>query len=355
MRWTLLPLLFLLLGCELFQEGGYRVGEAQLLFPEATERWTYFYGEPQEVGLSVASQREHHEEVLRLTEPKGESLWAVPGALFVNGLPLYRETGPALAPVGETVHGAFDGRLRIRARSDLASVWLYDGRGWVKLTGNLERGREIIIPKPPSYTTPTFSNLLLRETQVLLREILARRGNKPVVVYELQAPVLRPLPFNPPPVFYRAQALGIQYGVEVEILPPPPPTYRILDKGPLSAYRETTPKAILALNPNRFAEGWELVVGNRIPRPAAPQVDFGNRAAAFFFWGLKPTGGYGMDVVGVSRVGNTARVVLDLTTPKPGTILTQALTSPYVIVELERVQKVVFTNRSGRVLAEDAE
>jgi hypothetical protein len=349
MRRTLWPLLgLLLLGCEVTLEGGYRVAEAQLLFPESTERWTYFYGEPREVRLG--------EKTLRLSEPQGESLWAVPGALFVNGLPLYRETGPALAPVGETVRGAFGGRIAVRAKADLASVWLYDGTGWVKLTGSLAKGQEAILLPPANYTTPSFANLLSRETQVLLREILARRGGRQVVVYELKEPVLRPLPLDPAPVFYRAQALGVQYGIEVEVLlPPPSPSYRVLDKGTMSAYTETAPKALLALTPNRFAEGWGLVVGNRVPRPPAPQVDFRTRAVAFFFWGLKPTGGYALDVVGVSRVGETARVVLSLTTPRPGAIVTQALTSPYVVLELERVRRVVFTDPSGRVLAEDGE
>ncbi len=348
-RWMLWPLFgLLLLGCEVTLEGGYRVGEAQLLFPEATERWTYFYGEPREVQLG--------EKTLQLTEPRGESLWAVPGALFVNGLPLYRETGPALAPVGETVRGAFGGRLLVRARTDLASVWLYDGAGWIELAGNLARGQEAVLPQPGTYTTPSFAGLLAQETQVLLREVLARRGGRQVVVYELKEPVLKPLPLKPTPLSYRAQALGVQYGIGVEIfLPPPSPSYRVLDKGQMSGYNEQTPKALLALGPNRFAEGWNLVVAGRIPRPPAPQVDFRSRAVAFFFWGVKPTGGYGLEVVGVSRVGNTARVVLSLTTPLPGAIVTQALTSPYVVLELERVRKVVFTDQSGRVLAEDSE
>ncbi|MER3602810.1 MAG: hypothetical protein C4298_02590 [Thermus sp.] len=355
MLWPLFSLL--LLGCEVTLEGGYRVGEAQLLFPEATERWTYFYGEPREVQLG--------EKTLQLTEPRGESLWAVPGALFVNGLPLYRETGPALAPVGETVRGAFGGRLLVRARTDLASVWLYDGAGWIKLAENLARGQEAVLPQPGTYTTPSFAQLLDRETQVLLREVLARRGGRQVVVYELKEPVLKPLPLKPTPLSYRAQALGVQYGIGVEIfLPPPSPSYRVLDKGQMSGYNEQTPKALLALGPNRFAEGWNLVVARRIPRPPAPQVDFRSRAVAFFFWGVKPTGGYGLEVVGVSRVGDTARVVLGLTGEEairwirrhvPGAIVTQVLTSPYVVLELERVRKVVFTDQSGRVLAEDSE
>lgn len=348
MRPTILLFLgFLLMGCAVTLDGGYRVAEVQLLFPESTERWTYFYGEPQEVQLG--------EKTLQLVEPQGKSPWAVPGALFVGDLPLYRETGPALTSVGETVRGIFGGRITVRAKVDLASVWLYNGTGWVKLAENLSKGREITLLPSTNYTVPGFGALINRETQVILQEILARRGGKQVVVYELREPILRPLPLKPAPVFYRTQALGIQYGIGIEfVLPSPSSKYRVLSKGTFSAYTETSPKALLTFTPNQFAEAWGLVVGNRVPRPPAPQVDFQNKAVAFFFWGLKPTGGYDLEVVGVNQVEGTAWVVLNLVSPKPGAIVTQALTNPYVVLELERVRKVVFTDLSGRILAEDS-
>ncbi len=57
-------------------------------------------------------------------------------------------------------------------------------------------------------------------------------------------------------------------------------------------------------------------------------------------------------MAGVTYAGDAARVVLALTSPRPGAIVTQALTSPYVILELNRVRRVVFADPSGRVLAE---
>ena len=57
------------------------------LFPEATERWTYFYGEPRVVELDGRP--------LRLEAPQGENLWAFPGALWVEGSPVLRATYPS--------------------------------------------------------------------------------------------------------------------------------------------------------------------------------------------------------------------------------------------------------------------
>ncbi len=342
-----LLLLPLLSACELLEGTGYRVAEAQLLFPEATERWTYFYGEPREVKLGT--------RVLRLEKATGESLWAVPGTLWVEGNPVLREVGPALRPLAEAVRGVQGSLLEVRTQATLRSSWLYDGVGWVQLTGSLREGERRTLVQPTGYKTPDLYAFTGGETQVLLREVLARRGGRQVVVFELAEPVLRPLALDPLPDGYRIGALQVQYGLKVEVVTPPPPAYRILDRGVNAAYGETEPRAFLANNPTRFAEVWNLVVGNRIPRPPAPSVDFRSQSVAAFFWGLKPTGGYGLEVVGVTYAAGTARVVLSLQSPRPGAIVTQALTSPYVLLGLERVSRVVFTDPSGRVLAEARE
>ena len=133
---------------------------------------------------------------------------------------------------------------------------------------------------------------------------------------------------------------------------PPAPIFRVLGQGTQAAYQEEAPLALLANDPTSFNRLWALAVGNQLPRPAAPAVDFRNRSVAAFFWGLKPTGGYGLKVVGVTYAGETARVVLSLSAPKPGAITNQALTSPYVVLELQKVRRVVFADTSGKVLAE---
>ncbi|MDM7324569.1 MAG: protease complex subunit PrcB family protein [Thermus sp.] len=343
----LLPLLAYLSACELLEGTGYRVAEAQLLFPEATERWSYFYGEPREIKLGA--------QVLRLEKAQGESLWAVPGALWVNGNPVLREVGPALRPLAEAVRGVQGSLLEVRTQASLRSSWLYDGAGWVRLTGSLKEGERRTLVQPTDYRTPDLYAFTGPETQVLLREVLARRGGRQVVIFELAEPVLRPLALDPIPNGYRVGALQVQYGLKVEVVAPPPPQYRILDRGVNAAYGETEPKAFLANNPTRFAEVWNLVVGNRIPRPTAPSEDFRSQSAVAFIWGLKPTGGYGLEVVGVTYAAGTARVVLNLQSPRPGAIVTQALTSPFVLLEVEKVNRVVFTDASGKVLAEARE
>jgi hypothetical protein len=347
MRKAFLLLLPLLAACEVLEGMGYRVAEAHLLFPEATERWTYFYGEPREVRLGG--------RVLKLEKASGQSLWAVPGALWVDGNPLLREVGPALRPQAEAVRGIAGSLLEVRTQAPLRSSWLYDGAGWVRLTGSLKEGEKRTLVQPANYQSPDFYAFTGAEIQVLLREVLARRGGRQVVVFELSEPALRPLSLDPAPDSYQVGALLVQYGLRLEIVTPPTPPFRILDQGVNAAYQETEARAFLANTPTRFTEVWNLVVANRLPRPPAPAVDFRTRRVAAFFWGLKPTGGYGIEVLGVTYVGDTARVVLNLISPRPGAIVTQALTSPYVLLELERVRRVVFTDPGGRTLAEARE
>ena len=98
MRKGLLAALLLLSACQVLEGSGYRVTEVQFLFPEATERWTYFYGEPRVVELDGRP--------LRLEAPQGENLWAFPGALWVEGSPVLRATYPSRPPVAEAVRAA---------------------------------------------------------------------------------------------------------------------------------------------------------------------------------------------------------------------------------------------------------
>ncbi len=345
MRVTLL-FLGLLSGCLPLTQSGYQVTEVQLLFPEATERWVYFYGEPRTVALK------DKEQYLPLEDPKEKTHpYAVPGALWVEGRPFLREVGPALSPRAEAVQDFFGRSIQIRTEEGLERVWLYDGRGWIQLAGGLEEGSQRTLILPATYTTIALGDLRPQEAAVILQEILARRQGRPVVLFELKRPVLKALALDPPPDAYRRGVFLIQYGLKVEVVPPPPPAYRILAQGAQSAYTEGAPKAFLARTEGEWREVWSLATQGRIPQPPLPPVDFGRRAVAAFFWGLKPTGGYGLQVLGVTQSGRRAQVVLDLRSPPPGSIVTQALTSPYVLLEIPRVEEVVFVDPGGRVLA----
>lgn len=167
MRKGLLAALLLLSACQVLEGSGYRVTEVQFLFPEATERWTYFYGEPRVVELDGRP--------LRPRPPGGEPLGLPRGALG-GGKPGVAGHLPLEAPggrggprgLGEPPPGA--------RPSPLLATWLYDGVGWVRLTGSLREGEERTLVQPANYQTPRLFPLTEEESAVVLREVLARRG-----------------------------------------------------------------------------------------------------------------------------------------------------------------------------------
>lgn len=108
MRKGLLAALLLLSACQVLEGSGYRVTEVQFLFPEATERWTYFYGEPRVVELDGRP--------LRPRPPRGEPLGLPRGAL-VEGSPVLRATYPSAPPVAEAVRGVSGSLLQVRAQA----------------------------------------------------------------------------------------------------------------------------------------------------------------------------------------------------------------------------------------------
>jgi len=340
--------ILVLIGCiPLPEQQPYQVSEIQLLFAENTERWTYFYGEPQVVQLGA--QR------LSLTQGSSASPLALPEALLVNGEALYREIGPAQPRVAQTSRSFFGFQYVVRASRDVKSAWLFDG-SWSRLGGVfLGNTAQVVEDRPGS---PRLEGLSEAESAVVLREILARRGGRPVVIYEIQPP-LEPNRYVPAPRQSRLAALAVQYGLETELIfmtPSPNPTPRVLLQGSQAAYTEPGPAAYLASNASQLLNIWRLATGNQVPPPATPAVDFTRSRVVAFFWGQKPTGGYNVQYVSSQLSGSTFRVTLRLLSPPPGAIVTQALTSPFVMLEAPaRFTRVEFVDTSGRLLASASE
>ncbi|MDR1726441.1 MAG: protease complex subunit PrcB family protein [Acidobacteriota bacterium] len=71
---------------------------------------------------------------------------------------------------------------------------------------------------------------------------------------------------------------------------------------------------------------------------APPEVDFDRYGVLLVRMGEKPTGGYGLrllsDVAGVD--GRTATVPIEWREPAPGSVTTQAITSPRLLVLVEK-------------------
>ena len=74
----------------------------------------------------------------------------------------------------------------------------------------------------------------------------------------------------------------------------------------------------------------------------APSVDFTKHLVAGVFLGTRPTGGYSVEIVAVRRDATGIVIEYFERMPAPGVLVTQALTAPFHLVTLERVESVRF-------------
>ena len=125
---------------------------------------------------------------------------------------------------------------------------------------------------------------------------------------------------------------------------------KTLAKGTFSGIQEPTQTVVT--NQAQWTDLWAKHVAQKTPQPPAPEVNFDKETVIFVTLGRKNSGGYGVEITGVRRSGNTREILVSTTDPKPGGLTIQALTAPFHIVAVPRLQdpvkfKVVPKKRGG--------
>lgn len=69
--------------------------------------------------------------------------------------------------------------------------------------------------------------------------------------------------------------------------------------------------------------------------------DFGDKTYLLVSWGEKPTGGYGVKIEEVAGTRTGSLVGVRLSAPKPGELVTQALTYPHAVAVAQRLNRPV--------------
>ena len=89
--------------------------------------------------------------------------------------------------------------------------------------------------------------------------------------------------------------------------------------------------------------------GNQSGTPSVSSVSGGTVVGVFM--GQRPTGGYGIKVVSASASGGVLTLVVQVRSPGPGSITTQAITSPWTIVRVPGTYtQVNLVDEQGRPL-----
>ena len=76
-------------------------------------------------------------------------------------------------------------------------------------------------------------------------------------------------------------------------------------------------------------------------KPPPPEMDFSNTTIIAVFMGRRSTGGFGIEVKEIIDTGFLVVVRVEQTSPGKGCILAQVITSPFHVVEVDKIGKGV--------------
>ncbi len=106
--------------------------------------------------------------------------------------------------------------------------------------------------------------------------------------------------------------------------------FRVLASGTHSAI--TLPRELLIRDPARWRQLWRMTGHHDSP----PAVDFDSQMVIALFMGEQPSGGYGIRIERITDTPQGLRVEARLQHPAPDSMVSLALTQPWVIVRLPR-------------------
>lgn len=110
-----------------------------------------------------------------------------------------------------------------------------------------------------------------------------------------------------------------------------PVEFSLLATGTMSA-REGGRAVELITDEAAWRRAWEVIGGGR----PLPEVSFDTHAVVVMYQGRQSTGGYSVEITGIKRVGTVLAVSVNERRPASGDVTTQALTSPFVAVSIQR-------------------
>jgi PrcB C-terminal len=315
------------------------------------ERHTIFYGK-----LQPGQTKNLTLGPLQLTlspeQPVGDL--AVPGALSVNGRPTLLTNTASQREVFALATIPLSPDLSVLTRGALESVYYFDGSRWydVGSAAKLEGDVKVKLPKRERLGLRGVGLLTDAEADALTAYLQTKYRNEPMALALIANAnhADTPLGLNPRPDRNNVTALYVQVGVPVDLLGGFANNEGLkltpLLSGSQSRYEASTPSVRLDRDAASFAQTYALMTGNQVPQPTPPTIDFARASVVTVFQGQKATGGFGVAISSATLEGTTLNLRVTLREPAPGTITSQALTSPFVSVivtgggRIERVNAV---------------
>lgn len=305
------------------------------LYGSSDARISVFYGGSGDLlyqgGTVTLSEPEADDS--RLREP-----YAVLGALLVDGKPYLREPlEPLAAPAIDVRRIPFTTDMLVRLGADVVDVVYFDGSDFLQLLDSGEAGTTIrVVPRPRLNRLRGLGELTNREAEAV--EAALRADGKPFALAVLP---VGGLPNHNVDGLGEQRRTGLyvqaQISTDEAAFRPAPEqlTWEVMARGS-QAIGFSGRSFLLVGKQDEFTSLWNRAYGSQLNVPPLPSIDFGRESIVAIFQGSQPSGGFGVDVASVSEENGELYLDVSFTSPPPGAITTQALTSPWVMVRVLR-------------------
>ena len=128
--------------------------------------------------------------------------------------------------------------------------------------------------------------------------------------------------------------------------------FDIAEDGTQMEYQNKNPDIVIIQDNTTFRDFHSRIHRRTVPKPSAPDVDFGSYFLVFLTYGEQPSAGYFIQVRTVLRREETVVVRTLLKEPSQDSFQAQAVTHPYVFVEIPRESftRIEWARVNGEVL-----
>jgi hypothetical protein len=329
MRFALAVLAVLVLFAGCAQQSGPKLHDVYV-YGAVDARLSYLYGSPGSITIDGKD--------VTLTQGTKQTAYAVNGALLAGGQPyLSAPLTPPDPPPVVVSHIPLTTDLQLKINSDVEQVVYFDGGDYFTLVDSGKAGTsERVVPRPRLNRLRGLGQLTDPEADALA-DALSKAG-KPFVVAMLPSDALPKHAVNGTSEYlhtglYVQQALGTIQSATGAVSQQVP--WEVIASGE-HAVGYDKPAYVLVTSKDQLTNLWYQAFGTQLQVPPVPQIDFSRETVVAIFDGQRPTGGYGVDIRGVSVDNGELYVDVVPKSPAPGAATTQAVTSPWVIIHVLR-------------------
>lgn len=267
------------------------------------------------------------------------------GTLSVNAKSAYiGTTTPTTSRVSVTRVG---GQYSVQALGNVDSVYTTDGTTWFRLTGPVTAGQTVLATPATNNALRGAGDLTDAEADALGRQLQGKGALAVAVVPDSSLP---DAPLSVEPALTEGQhpvtGLYVQSGVPQVTSPQAttpttsPVTPAATGAGAVARQLAGGSNAtasefqvIVARNAAGLGTIWNTGYGRQTNVPAVPALGTG-RSVIGVFLGQRPTGGYSVSLASARIVGGVLELSVNVAAPGPGSITTQAITSPWLAAEV---------------------